>query len=220
MKALDSLPELRNLLDIRWHALLEPSFHILDELDKLLDFKSNIPNREKIFAAFQCDPKDVKVVIFGQDPYPNPKHAMGLSFSIPPDVKTLPGSLRNIYKEMLDDVGGIIPKNGDLSYLANQGVMLLNRGLSISLPDKLVNPYWYQFSDDVAQVLGKLGVIGVFWGNQAHHLSRFFPEERRILSAHPSPLSAHRGFFGSKHFSRVNAILSKENREQIFWTSK
>jgi len=211
---------LRNSLDIRWHDLLEPSLSLLDSLDQVLDFKKNVPNSENILRAFQCDPKNVKVVIFGQDPYPNPQHAMGLSFSIPSHVKTLPGSLRNIYKEMRDDVGGTTPKNGDLSYLADQGVMLLNRGLCISLPEKHVNPHWYQFTNHVAQILGKLGVVGVFWGNQAKDLSHFFPEERRIVSAHPSPLSAYRGFFGSKPFSSVNTILKSENKEEIKWTSK
>ena len=217
---LDSSHVLRNCLDIRWHKLLEPSLYILDSLDKVLDFKTSVPKPEKIFTAFQCDPESVKVVIFGQDPYPNPNHAMGLSFSIPTEVEKFPASLRNIYTEMLSDVGGKMPESGDLTYLANQGVMLLNRGLSISLPEKSVNPLWYQFTNHVAEVLATIGVVGIFWGNQAQELAHFFPEYKRIVSPHPSPLSAYRGFFGSKPFSQVNSILKSENKDQINWTSK
>ena len=216
----DSSHVLRDSLDVRWHKLLEPSLYILDSLNKILDFKTNVPEPEKIFTAFQCDPESVKVVIFGQDPYPNPNHAMGLSFSIPPDVEKFPASLRNIYTEMLSDVGGKMPESGDLTYLANQGVMLLNRGLSISLPEKSVNPLWYQFTNHVAQAVANLGVIGVFWGNQAQELTQYFPANKRIVSPHPSPLAAHKGFFGSKPFSQVNELLKSENKEQIRWTSK
>jgi uracil-DNA glycosylase len=139
MKVIDSSPVLRDLLDVRWHTLLAPSLHVLDELDKVLDFKASVPATKDIFKAFDCEPTSIKVVIVGQDPYPNRDHAMGLSFSIPPIVKKIPPSLKNIYTEMHSDVGGISPDTGDLRYLADQGVMLLNRGLSITLPDKKVS---------------------------------------------------------------------------------
>ena len=220
MKVIDSSPVLRDLLDVRWHALLAPTLHVLDELDKVLDFKASVPATKDIFRAFDCEPTSIEVVIVGQDPYPNRDHAMGLSFSIPPNVKKIPPSLKNIYTEMHNDVGGFSPDTGDLSYLTDQGVMLLNRGLSITLPDKKVNSLWYEFTDLVAQVLAEQGVIGVFWGNQAQEIAHYFPKEKQILSVHPSPLSAYRGFFGSKPFSAVNRILKSENKSLIKWTKQ
>jgi uracil-DNA glycosylase len=220
MKVIDSSPVLRDLLDIRWHILLAPSLHLLDELDKVLDFKASVPGTENIFKAFDCVPASIKVVIIGQDPYPNKDHAMGLAFSIPSHIQHLPPSLRNIYTEMHNDVGGTVPSTGDLGYLVDQGVMLLNRGLTITLPDKKVNSLWYGFTDSVAQVLAEQGVIGIFWGNQAQELAHYFPSDKRILSVHPSPLSAYRGFFGSKPFSTVNKILESENKSSIRWTKQ
>ena len=220
MKVIDSSPVLRDLLDVRWHTLLAPSLHVLDELDKVLDFKASVPATEDIFRAFDCEPTSIKVVIVGQDPYPNRDHAMGLSFSIPKIVKKIPPSLKNIYTEMHSDVGGASPDNGDLRYLTDQGVMLLNRGLSITLPDKKVNSLWYEFTDLVAQVLAEQGVIGIFWGNQAQEIAHYFPKEKQSLSVHPSPLSAYRGFFGSKPFSAVNRILKSENKPLIKWTKQ
>jgi len=162
----------------------------------------------------------VSVVIFGQDPYPNPEHAMGLAFSVNKNIQKLPASLRNIYAEIKSDVGGGEPLDGDLTYLSEQGVMLLNRGLTLELENKKVNPLWYQFTDEVAKVLGTMGVVGTFWGNQAQELVRYFPQNKRILSAHPSPLSAYRGFFGSKPFSKVNYILQSEGKKTINWTKQ
>jgi uracil-DNA glycosylase len=159
-------------------------------------------------------------VIFGQDPYPNQDHAMGLAFSVPSKVKKIPPSLKNIFTEILSDVGGISPTDGDFQYLAEQGVMLLNRGLTINLPAKKVNPLWYGFTEQVARVLGDTGVIGIFWGNQAQELVRYFPKNKQIVSVHPSPLSAYRGFFGSKPFSAVNRILESENKSIIKWTKQ
>ena len=220
MKVIDSSPVLRDLLDARWHTLLEPALHLLDKLDQDLDFKTSVPAKEEIFRAFECEPSSIKVVIIGQDPYPNKNHGMGLSFSIPSNVESIPASLRNIYTEMVIDVGGIAPRNGDLRYLTEQGVMLLNRGLTISLPDKKVNSLWYGFTDLVAQVLANQGVIGIFWGNQAQKLAHYFPTDKQILSVHPSPLSAYRGFFGSKPFSAVNRILELEKKPIIKWTKQ
>ncbi len=220
MRVIDSSPVLRDLLDARWHTLLEPALHLLDNLDQVLEFKTSVPAKEKIFRAFECEPSSIRVVIVGQDPYPNKDLAMGLSFSIPPNVKRIPQSLKNIYTEMLSDVGGNAPNNGDLGYLAEQGVMLLNRGLTISLPSKKVNSLWYGFTDSVAQALANQGVIGIFWGNQAQKLAPYFPTDKQILSVHPSPLSAYRGFFGSKPFSAANRILESENKSVIQWTKQ
>jgi uracil-DNA glycosylase len=160
------------------------------------------------------------VVIFGQDPYPNAEHAMGLAFSVKKNVRKLPASLRNIFAEIKGDVGGGEPVDGDLTYLSEQGVMLLNRGLTLELESKKVSPLWFQFTDEVAKVLGASGAVGIFWGNQAQELVEYFPENKRIVSAHPSPLSAYRGFFGSKPFSKVNYILQSEGKKTINWTKQ
>ena len=173
-----------------------------------------------IFKAFECDPHNVSVVIFGQDPYPNPEHAMGLAFSVRKSIGKLPASLRNIYAEIKSDVGGADPVDGDLTYLSEQGVMLLNRGLSLDIESKKVNQLWYEFTIEVAKMLGAAGVVGIFWGNQARELVEYFPENKRVVSAHPSPLSAYRGFFGSKPFSTVNNILLSEGKRTINWTKQ
>jgi uracil-DNA glycosylase len=220
MKEIVSSLVLRDLLDARWHKLLAPSLRLLDELEGVLDFATSAPARENILRAFNCEPTSVKVLIVGQDPYPNADHAMGLSFSVPANVEKIPPSLKNIFIEMVSDVGGGALSNGDLAYLADQGVMLLNRCLTINLTDKKVDVRWHGFTDQVAQVLAEQGVIGIFWGNNAQELAHFFPEDKRIIGVHPSPLSAYRGFFGSKPFSQVNSILKSENKEPIKWTSK
>jgi uracil-DNA glycosylase len=214
------LPALSQLLDHRWTELLPSTIDILEKLEKEIDFSKSVPSKDLIFRAFECDPKDISVVIFGQDPYPNDEHAMGVAFSVKRDVKKLPPSLRNIFTELNNDIGGTPPQNGDLTYLSSQGVMLLNRGLSLELASKKVHPLWYQFTDEVAQVLGSMGVVGIFWGNQAQELARFFPENKRIVGVHPSPLSAYRGFFGSKPFSAANKILLSENKKPIVWTKQ
>jgi uracil-DNA glycosylase len=118
---------------------------------------------------------------------------------------------------MKNDVGGVDPVDGDLSHLSEQGVMLLNRGLSLDIESKKVNQLWYEFTNDVAKVLGAAGVVGIFWGNQAQELVKYFPENKRVVSVHPSPLSAYRGFFGSKPFSTVNNILLSEGKKAIKW---
>ena len=214
------MPALSQLLDHRWTELLPSTIDILEKLEKEIDFSKSVPSKDLIFRAFECDPKDISVVIFGQDPYPNDEHAMGVAFSVKREVKKLPPSLKNIFTEISSDIGGTPPQNGDLTYLSSQGVMLLNRGLSLELASKKVHPLWYQFTDEVAQVLGSMGVVGIFWGNQAQELARFFPENKRIVGVHPSPLSAYRGFFGSKPFSAVNKILLSENKKPIVWTKQ
>jgi uracil-DNA glycosylase len=193
---------------------------LLSKLDEEIDFSKSLPSKDLIFKAFECDPKSVSVVIFGQDPYPNAEHAMGLAFSVKKNIRKLPASLRNIFTEIKSDIGGADPVDGDLAYLSEQGVMLLNRGLTLELESKRVSPLWYQFTNEVAKILGTMGVIGIFWGNRAQELVEYFPANKRILSAHPSPLSAYKGFFGSKPFSKVNNILYSEGKKPIEWTKQ
>jgi uracil-DNA glycosylase len=220
MKVHDSLPALSEFLDPRWKALIPNADLLLAKLEEEIDFFKSVPSKDLIFKAFDCDPMGVSVVIFGQDPYPNAEHAMGLAFSVKKNIRKLPASLRNIYAEIKSDVGGGELLDGDLTYLSEQGVMLLNRGLTLELENKKVNPIWFQFTDEVAKVLGTMGVVAIFWGNQAQELVEYFPGNKRIVSAHPSPLSAYRGFFGSKPFSKVNYILQSEGKKTINWTKQ
>ena len=220
MRVRDFLPALSEYLDPRWRVLLPNSAQILEKLENEINFSQSVPSKELIFKAFECNPKDVPVVIFGQDPYPNQSHAMGLAFSVTDDVSPLPASLRNIFLELISDIGGDVPNAGDLSFLSEQGVMLLNRGLTLDLKTKKVHPLWYEFTDEVAQVLAMLGVVGIFWGKQAQELAKYFPVNKRILGVHPSPLSAYKGFFGSKPFSKVNEILLADDKTAINWTEQ
>ena len=214
------MPALSELLDPRWKELIPNADSLLSKLDEEIDFSKSLPSKDLIFKAFECDPKSVSVVIFGQDPYPNAEHAMGLAFSVKKNIRKLPASLRNIFAEIKSDIGGADPIDGDLAYLSEQGVMLLNRGLALELESKKVSPLWYQFTNEVAKILGTMGVIGIFWGNRAQELVEYFPANKRILSAHPSPLSAYKGFFGSKPFSKVNNILYSEGKKTIEWTKQ
>ena len=214
------MPALSELLDPRWKELIPNANALLSKLDEEIDFSKSLPSKDLIFKAFECDPKSVSVVIFGQDPYPNAEHAMGLAFSVKKNIRKLPASLRNIFTEIKSDIGGADPVDGDLAYLSEQGVMLLNRGLALELESKKVSPLWYQFTNEVAKILGTMGVIGIFWGNRAQELVEYFPANKRILSAHPSPLSAYKGFFGSKPFSKVNNILYSEGKKTIEWTKQ
>ena len=214
------MPALSELLDPRWKELIPNANLLLSKLDEDIDFSKSLPSKDLIFKAFECDPKSVSVVIFGQDPYPNAEHAMGLAFSVKKNIRKLPASLRNIFTEIKSDTGGADPVDGDLAYLSEQGVMLLNRGLALELESKKVSPLWYQFTNEVAKILGTMGVIGIFWGNRAQELVEYFPANKRIVSAHPSPLSAYKGFFGSKPFSKVNNILYSEGKKTIEWTKQ
>ena len=214
------MPALSELLDPRWKELIPNADSLLSKLDEEIDFSKSLPSKDLIFKAFECDPKSVSVVIFGQDPYPNAEHAMGLAFSVKKNIRKLPASLRNIFTEIKSDIGGADPVDGDLAYLSEQGVMLLNRGLALELVSKKVSPLWYQFTNEVAKILGTMGVVGIFWGNRAQELVEYFPANKRIVSAHPSPLSAYKGFFGSKPFSKVNNILYSEGKKTIEWTKQ
>ena len=213
------MPALDSLLDHRWKDVLQSGIEVLKVLDTEIDFENCVPDKHLIFKAFECDPKAVSVVIFGQDPYPDRNHAVGLAFSVDSSIKKMPASLRNIYVEMQSDIGAS-PNNGDLSYLSKQGVMLLNRGLTLDLKTKKAHPLWYQFTEHVAQSIAELDAVGIFWGNQAKELSHFFKDDRKVVGVHPSPLSAYRGFFGSKPFSKVNILLQEQGKKTIEWTKQ
>ena len=181
------------------------------------------PPAAKIFAAFDACPFDkVKVVILGQDPYHGPGQANGLCFSVAPDV-AIPRSLVNIFKEILDDTGAPIPANGDLSRWANQGVLLLNATLTVRAHEASSHQGhgWEQLTDAAIKALnnGRSGLVFILWGAYAGRKREFIDTDRHLVlsSAHPSPLSASRGFFGNHHFSRANAWLTSHGETPIEW---
>lgn len=185
--------------------------------------KTIYPNGAQIFNAFEQTPYDqVKVIILGQDPYHNPKQAMGLSFSVPKGIKP-PPSLMNIFKELNKDIGMAIPTHGDLTPWAKQGVLLLNAVLTVrsNEPASHAKIGWMDFTNDIIQLLSeeKKGLVFILWGNFAQQkLKLINPLKHKILkAAHPSPFSAYNGFFGCKHFSATNEYLVQKNTNPINW---
>ncbi len=182
------------------------------------------PKGNYIFRAFDACPFDeLKVVILGQDPYPTPGHAHGLCFSCDAHVRPLPKSLQNIFKEFEDDLGKPAPPNGDLNAWANQGILLLNSILTVrqGAPLSHANRGWERFTDAVIQLINdkKEGVIFVLWGSPAQAKAARVDRQKHVVlqAPHPSPLSAYRGFFGSKPFSTINRILSEKQQTPIEW---
>lgn len=210
--------------------VLEKDKSSFKKLEKFLDneYKNKVifPPRDDVFNAFKLTPlKSVKVVIFGQDPYPNEGEAMGLAFSVNKGVK-VPPSLRNIYLEIIDEYGlnYEIPTNGDLTYLAKQGVLLLNSILTCEAHKPLShnNELYLGFFKDVIEVLNKIHqpVVFLLWGTQARKLKKYLnnPLHLVIETNHPSPLSANRGgWFKSGCFKKANEFLEKEGISQIDW---
>lgn len=180
------------------------------------------PPEEQVFAAFeQTDLAEVRVVILGQDPYHGPGQAHGLSFSVPQGVP-LPPSLRNIYKELSSDLGVAVPKSGELTAWAEQGVLLLNSLLTVRDGSPLSHRElgWEWFTDGVIERLSKRdqAIVFILWGAPAQKKRRLIAQHQPVLcSAHPSPLSSHRGFFGSRPFSQANELLVAAGRKPIVW---
>jgi uracil-DNA glycosylase len=186
--------------------------------------KTIFPKKELRFNAFQLTPLEkIKVVILGQDPYHGAGQAHGLSFSVLEDIK-IPPSLRNIYKELSATVNGYqAPATGNLSHWAKQGVFLLNAVLTVEQANagSHAKQGWEIFTDNVIKQISeqRTGIIFVLWGSYAHKKSMLIDQQKHTIlkSAHPSPLSAYRGFFGCDHFNQVNRILRAQNLEKIIW---
>jgi uracil-DNA glycosylase len=185
--------------------------------------KTIYPPGSKIFAAFDCTPfEKVKVVVIGQDPYHGPGQAHGLCFSVPEGVAT-PPSLVNIFKEIRDDLGIPVPKKGNLEKWANQGVLLLNATLTVQANQAGSHQRkgWENFTDSVIKTISdqKKGVVFLLWGKYAQAKEALIDTGKHFIlkAAHPSPLSAFNGFFGCKHFSKTNEILSRQGLEPIDW---
>lgn len=186
------------------------------------DPRDILPPAHQRFAALDaCAPAETRVVILGQDPYPTPGHAHGLAFSVEPDVRPLPRSLNNIYKEMLDDLG-TAPPSGDLRGWAAQGVLLLNTVLSVPAGEANghKNLGWQKLAHQVLADVSQKPTAFVLWGKQAQSLAKHIHpgDHLMIETAHPSPLSARRGFFGSRPFSRINTWLADRGEQPIDWT--
>ncbi len=212
-----------------WKDVLSSEFD-KDYFIKLTDFvrgeylagKRVFPAAKNIFNAFNLCPFDnVKVVIIGQDPYHEPGQAHGLCFSVPNGI-TPPPSLVNIYKEIESDLGRPSKTNGDLTSWANQGVLLLNSTLTVAahLAASHAGHGWEEFTDAVIRALsGREGIVYMLWGSYAQRKAAIVDETKNLVlkTVHPSPLSAYRGFFGCKHFSRANNYLTEHGKTAIDW---
>lgn len=191
--------------------------------EEKLKGKEIFPAEENILAALRCTPLDeVKVVILGQDPYPTPGHAHGLSFSVQPSVDPLPKSLQNIFRELEDDIGAK-RINGHLADWAGQGILLLNTYLTVESgsPQSHSSIGWTLLTNEVIKVVNeeRENVVFILWGRSAQVKSIYINKKKHLIleSPHPSPLSASRGFFGSKPFSQTNDYLVKYDQEPIQW---
>ncbi|MCP2334765.1 uracil-DNA glycosylase [Actinomadura rupiterrae] len=180
-----------------------------------------LPAGDHILRAFQQPFAEVRVLIVGQDPYPTPGHPVGLSFSVAPDVRPLPGSLVNIYRELGNDLGLPPPSNGDLTPWTHQGVLLLNRALTV-MPGKPASHRgkgWEEVTEQAIRALAARGrpLVAILWGRDARNLRPLLGDVPCIESAHPSPMSADRGFFGSRPFSRTNQHLTDQGASPVDW---
>ena len=217
---------LSELVDPAWAEALEP---VAPNIAALGDFlrvetaagRGYLPAGANVLRAFATPMSDVRVLIVGQDPYPTPGHPIGLSFAVERDVRPLPRSLGNIYKELQSDLGIAPAAHGDLSSWSNNGVMLLNRVLTVQpgLAGSHRGKGWEAVTDLAIRALVARGtpLVAILWGRDAAHLRPLLGETPIIESAHPSPLSASRGFFGSQPFSRANELLESLGAEPVDW---
>ena len=210
----------RDQLHPGWRDLLKGSLDLLDQIELELKETSFLPQHQDVMKCLSFNPSEAKVLILGQDPYPNSDDAMGLAFSTARRDGKLPGSLKNIYRELVDDLDIPHPTSGDLSPWCKQGVVLLNRTLTCAEGESnsLRDIGWREFTDQVVSVLAQQGVVAILWGANAQEVEHHFPKSDCISSVHPSPLSAYRGFFGSKPFSRANQVLVGKGRQPIDWS--
>lgn len=212
-----------------WDLILENEFkkeyfyNLLSNLNKVYCEKEVFPKKEQVFNAFRYTPyKDLKVVILGQDPYHGVGEAEGLSFSVPIGIKK-PPSLVNIFKELNTDLGIDIPNTGSLHSWAKEGVLLLNAVLTVikDSPASMRNIGWETFTDNVIKIINEKEepVVFILWGSFARSKKKIITNKRHLIieSAHPSPLSAYNGFFGSKPFSKTNNFLIQNNIKPINW---
>ena len=230
MSALAGLVD-RGLMAPDWAEALAPVDEQVAALetflrDELAAGRPYLPDGDAVFRAFRAPMAGVRVLVVGQDPYPTPGHPIGLSFAVERDVWPLPRSLVNIYTELRDDVGVVPPRHGDLTGWADQGVMLLNRVLTVrpGTPASHRRQGWEDVTACairalVARAESGAPLAAILWGRDAQSLKPMLGSTPWVESAHPSPLSASRGFFGSKPFSRVNALLVERGAAPIDWSA-
>ena len=180
-----------------------------------------LPAPDAVLRAFARPLAEVRVLVVGQDPYPTRGHPVGLAFSVAPHVRPLPRSLQNVYRELVDDVGGAPGPSGDLGGWAEQGVLLLNRVLTVreGQPGSHRHLGWQEITDRAVAALVERGgpLVAILWGRDAQQVAPALRGVPVVASAHPSPMSADRGFFGSRPFSRVNALLAQQGAGPVDW---
>jgi uracil-DNA glycosylase len=224
--------DLRQIIDPDWAAALEP---VAGRIAAMGDFlrkevaegRRYLPSGENVLRAFKQPLGAVRVLIMGQDPYPTPGYAMGLSFSVLPTVRRLPPSLLNIFREYSEDLGYPKPSNGDLTAWTERGVMLLNRVLTVrpGQPGSHRGLGWEEVTEQAIRALaarqapggGPVPLVAILWGRDARNLAPLLDGVPLIESAHPSPNSADRGFFSSRPFSRANELLEQQGAAPIDW---
>ncbi len=217
---------LAELVDAGWASAMTPVDGQIAAMGEFLRAeveagRSYLPSGDHVLRAFSYPMAAVRVLIVGQDPYPTLGHPIGLAFAVERSVRPLPRSLTNIYRELQDDLGFAPPSHGDLSGWAEQGVMLLNRVLTVQsgLTGSHRGKGWEEVTEHAIRALVDRGgpLVAILWGQDAVALAPLLGAMPRITSAHPSPLSAHRGFFGSKPFSRANELLHSLDAAPVDW---
>ncbi|MEU3271644.1 uracil-DNA glycosylase [Saccharomonospora sp. NPDC006951] len=217
---------LTDIIEAGWARALAP---VEDKIAAMGEFlraevaagRKYLPAGDHILRAFTQPFAGVRVLIVGQDPYPTPGHPIGLSFAVAPDVRPLPKSLINIYKEYCDDLGHPAPSNGDLTPWTEQGVVLLNRALTVApgRPNSHQGKGWEEITEQAIRALAARDepMVAILWGSNARKLKPLLGDVPSVESVHPSPLSARNGFFGSRPFSKVNALLEQQGAAPIDW---
>ena len=218
---------LSEILEAGWATALAPVEPQITAMGEFLRAevaagRSYLPAGDNILRAFRQPFDAVRVLIVGQDPYPTPGHPIGLSFAVERDVRPIPRSLRNIYRELRDDVGVEPPPHGDLTRWTEHGVLLLNRVLTVAPGDSGSHRRkgWEAVTDQAIRALADRGtpMVAILWGKDAQSAGAMLGDVPQVTSVHPSPMSADRGFFGSKPFSRANAALVAQGAEPVDWT--
>ena len=208
-----------------WQKLLGDQKQLLEQIESLIDQDPNtIPQKSQVLRVLELPPSHYRVLIVGQDPYPNPIHANGLAFAVNPGVRPLPPTLTNIFKELRSDLGHEFVQTGDITPWQQRGVMLLNRHLTTKAQETAAHFAfgWEEFTQQVVRELvrarkGKL--VAILWGQRAQELAPDLVGATVLTSPHPSPLSSYRGFFGSKPFSGCNNALVALGLEPIDWSA-